>query len=113
MIRTVILAAYIAAIPASALAERQVALSNEGDMLLRIVSYQDLDIRTPQGAKAMYSRLRYASWIACKDPLVTDKTPAARRDERACSATLLHSALDALQEPRLDQLHTGRTPARD
>lgn len=105
MIRALIMAACVAAAPAPALAERQIALSNRDNVALRTVSYQDLDLRTPQGAAALYSRLRYAAWVACQDPLVTDKTPAARRDQHACSADLLDAALKALAQPNLTHMH--------
>jgi|SRR5882724_238318 len=76
------------------------------------VSYQDLDISTPNGAQMLYRRIQSAALKVCGEVQARDF--ARSRAQRACYANAVASAVDTVNQPQLSAVHrirTTRSPA--
>ena len=78
-----------------------------GDLHSEVVKYSDLNLTTPAGAKALYSRLRAAASRVCGE-LDGGMRIVDRRDLIACRAAALESAVQDVNMPQLTALHRGR-----
>lgn len=69
-----------------------------------IVNFADLNIDTPQGASALYGRIRHAAQGVCGDP----QSPGSRMTSpawRSCVAQSIDRAVAAVDRPALTAYH--------
>jgi UrcA family protein len=93
-------AAACAALAGAAHAEQRVAVSTQG-----------LDLSTPAGAKAFYSRLSHAVIAACGGAPTSFFTSEEERFQ-ACYQTAMDQAVAQAHAPLVAALHAGK-PVRD
>ena len=96
MIRSFVLAAACAALASGAFAQQRVAVSTHG-----------LDLSTPAGAKAFYSRLSHAVITACGGAPTSFFTSEEERFE-ACYKTAMDEAVSQAHAPLVAALHAGK-----
>jgi UrcA family protein len=83
------------------------------DRLTKRVTYGDLNLESPEGAKALYSRLRYAAREVCSP---FESKELSRRDMwQACVSGALESAVAKINKPLVSALHNQSTsrPSND
>jgi UrcA family protein len=71
----------------------------------KTVRYSDLDISNPEGAKALYHRIRAAARDVCD--LSTAGDPVLRAATRACVDTAIDNAVRKVDAPALTSLRFG------
>ena len=92
------LALSCAAIGREPLAD-QFAVAAPGDKNVTYpVRFADLDVSTMKGAKSLYSRIRYAAIIVCRNDLIWSK-----KDGDACMQRAIGSAVATVNSPLLSQ----------
>jgi UrcA family protein len=72
------------------------------------VSYEDLNVDTDAGVKALYRRLQRAAVTVCnsrQDPTIGSRLHAT--DSRRCYAEALTSAVESIDNDALDEIHAG------
>jgi UrcA family protein len=74
------------------------------------VSYRDLDLSTPSGASALYSRIQTAARVACGFP--DSKDLHRDRDARACSDKAISAAVSEVNNPLLTAIHNAKSPVK-
>ena len=74
-----------------------------------VVNYDDLNIDSDRGAKALYVRIQSAATRVC--PLTRDRDMAAASRAFACRRQAVERAVQDVNHPRLVAIHTGRTTA--
>lgn len=75
------------------------------------VSYGDLNLSNPAGAKAMLNRLDRAAERACGN-VPDSRNLAAMRAFRLCAKTALADAVNELGAPQVTALHAGQSQPR-
>lgn len=76
------------------------------------VSYADLDISAPAGARILLSRIEAASEKACAGQLANSPLlPRERSLQRACVADAVSQTVAKINSPVLAQLHKGEADA--
>jgi UrcA family protein len=78
--------------------------------LTKIVAFGDLNLDSAQGAKILYSRLRYAAQDVCS-PYQSDEL-AGKRVWQTCVENSLSDAVGKINKPQVTALHNkaaGRT----
>ena len=78
----------------------------ETDVPQMTVRYGDLNLATPSGVAALYSRLQSASANAC-DAFVAGNSISDRRIAASCRSDLVSKAVVALHAPALSALAAG------
>ena len=71
----------------------------------KTVRYSDLDISNPEGAKALYHRIRAAARDVCE--LSTAGDPVLRTAVQACVDTAIDNAVRKVDAPALTSLRFG------
>ena len=69
-----------------------------------VVRFGDLDVSTPEGARALHARIANAAFRVCRDA----RPGRARVDLVACQHLLTDAAVADLNNPTLTALHTGK-----
>ena len=69
------------------------------------VSFADLDIHTDAGAKALYSRLKRASEVACDVDSYMRSGLSVYQKARACYEEALDDAVASINSDALQQIH--------
>jgi UrcA family protein len=72
-----------------------------------VVRYADLDLSQPEGAKALYRRIKIAARQACGDPDIRDLRLYARY--RECYEHAVASAVEKVKSWRVSELHRDET----
>ena len=102
---------FIAATVAFALGFPVIAsAADENDIKVRTVkvSYADLDLKKPEGAKALYRRLQKASRQACDVRPPREVGSAKRVNEaKKCYSVALKAAVDEVDSELLSQIHNN------
>ncbi|HTV95821.1 MAG TPA: UrcA family protein [Steroidobacteraceae bacterium] len=75
------------------------------------VSARGLDLKTPAGARELYSRLKNAAWIACTRANRVGLEPSP--DPHACSEKALGEAIRSVKSPLLTQVYLDTHLPRD
>jgi UrcA family protein len=75
------------------------------------VSARGLDLKTPAGARELYSRLKNAAWIACTRANRVGLEPST--DPDACSEKALGEAIRSVNSPLLTQAYLETHLRRD
>jgi UrcA family protein len=70
----------------------------------KTVKFADLDIQTPEGAKALYHRIRVAANQVCE---TKDRDPVMREAKPACVDTAIDNAVKKVNAPYLTALRFG------
>ena len=73
----------------------------------KVVSYSDLDLSQPEGAQALYRRIKIAARQACGDPSIKDLPLYARY--RECYEHAVASAVEEVKSRRVSELHRDAT----
>jgi UrcA family protein len=71
----------------------------------KTVRYSDLDISNPEGAKALYHRIRAAARNVCDRSIAGD--PVLRAATQACVDTAIDNAVRKVDSPALTSLRFG------
>jgi UrcA family protein len=71
--------------------------------LTKIVAFGDLNLDSAQGAKILYSRLRYAAQYVCS-PYQSDEL-ARKRVWQTCVENSLSNAVGQINKPQVTALH--------
>ena len=72
------------------------------------VSYEDLNIQSEAGAKALYSRLKRASAKACNVESLSEHGSIDRaRDAKICYQETLSDAVENIDSDALAEIHAG------
>jgi UrcA family protein len=72
------------------------------------VSYEDLNIHSEAGAKALYSRLKRATQKACNVESLTEHGSVDRaRDARVCYDEVLSNAVEKIDSDTLTRIHAS------
>jgi UrcA family protein len=73
----------------------------------RVVRYGDLNLATPDGVRALYSRIQTAAWKVCGEIVAPRNGPSAIENGK-CRRTLTDVAVRQLDRPALTALHFGK-----
>jgi UrcA family protein len=79
-----------------------------GEYLTEKVAYDDLNLDTAAGAKALYARLHYAAKSVCAPAQVAPSDLGRYQIWRTCVDTALASAVRKINNPLLTALHNQR-----
>lgn len=80
------------------------ATTPSADAPVRVVVHvSDLNLKTDEGARVLYGRLRNGARTACGDPDVRDMERLAQA--RTCMRSALQEAVAAVGSPTLSDLH--------
>jgi UrcA family protein len=71
----------------------------------KTVKFADLNIHTPEGAKALYQRIRVAAADVCDASIGSD--PVVRQAMRSCVDTAIDDAVKKVNAPYLTALRFG------
>jgi UrcA family protein len=96
------------AAPASQAAPAQMS---ESGVISVAVPISDLNLSTPDGAKAVLGRLRHAATVACGGPPETRLDLASVQAFNACIHASLDAAVDQVRAPLVDALYRGHDEA--
>jgi UrcA family protein len=99
------------AVVASTLLAGNVAAEGRPVTVTLQVSARGLDLKTPEGARELYSRLKNAAWIACTRANRVGLEPS--RDPDACSEKALGQAIRSVNSPLLTQVYLDTHLRRD
>jgi UrcA family protein len=80
--------------------------AHSADTRSEVVKYNDLNITSPAGAKALYTRLKVATWRVCRDTVDTSGT-SGLLERSNCMTQLLDTAVKDVNKPLVTALHTG------
>jgi UrcA family protein len=75
------------------------------------VSARGLDLKTPEGARELYARLKNAAWIVCTRANRVGLEPSP--DANACSESALGEAVRSVKLPLLTQVYLNTHSGRD
>ena len=75
-----------------------------------VVRYGDLDLRSPDGARALYSRLKWAADRAC-GTAPPAKEMWRHQQYRACFDSAMDKAVQRVGSTRLQALHKSTRPS--
>jgi UrcA family protein len=75
-----------------------------------VVSYADLDLAEPDGARTLYARLKSAARKVC-GPVPSLREHRETADYQACHARALSKAINRIGSEQLHALHAARTRA--
>ena len=89
----------LGAIPATAPAQEAVTQSEA-------VSFADLNLDSPQGAKAMFARIKGAAQRVCREEAIDDLS--AYHEWRACVHDATDKAVASLNAPMVTALNSGQ-----
>jgi UrcA family protein len=81
--------------------------SMANEYLTYVVPFSDLDVSKIEGAKTLYTRLRYAAKVVC-EPLESVSSWGYAR-HRACMDKAIADAVASVDRPLLSQYHQLRT----
>jgi UrcA family protein len=70
----------------------------------KTVKFADLDVRTPEGAKVLYDRIRIAAGKVCES---NDRDPVLREATPRCIHTAIDNAVKKVNAPYLTALRFG------
>jgi UrcA family protein len=76
----------------------------------KTVHFADLDLTQPEGAKALYARIRVAARSVCE--LSTDDTPELREAAHVCIDKAIDQAVRRVNAPALTRLRFGSETIR-
>jgi UrcA family protein len=93
-----IVAATLFAIGGTALASEPATTSTSHQTVTYPVRYSDLDVSTPQGAKTLYLRIRYAAETLCESTATWGK-----KEGEACVQKAVNDAVARVNAPKLTQ----------
>jgi UrcA family protein len=80
------------------------------DVPSKIVRFNDLDLKTAEGAKILYRRIRGAAQDVCETSTAND--PILRVAFRQCVDKTVDKAVKDVNAPMLTNLHSGNTDVR-
>ena len=84
----------------------------EADVNQTIVHFGDLNVNNPQGASALYRRIRHAALGVCGDPHLPDSRITSRVWER-CVSQSIDRAVAAVDQPALTAYHRLHSDSSD
>ena len=99
-------AVLLTAVTAVSVVGAAAATAGETDLRTMTVNYDDLNINSDQGAKALYSRLRTAARRVCMN--LQGKELRQRELWTACFNESLARAVSAVNQERLTELHRAK-----
>lgn len=73
----------------------------------QVVRYADLNLATPDGVSALYSRIQAAAWKVCGEIVAPHNGPTATENGK-CRRTLIDVAVRQVDKPALTALHAGK-----
>lgn len=80
--------------------------ANSTDAPQSTVKYGDLDVSSPQGAVALYTRIRHAADMVCR-PL-DDRDLASQRRMQSCIRNAITDAVTKVNEPALFAVYNAK-----
>jgi UrcA family protein len=73
------------------------------------VKFQDLNVNTPEGVRALYSRIHAAAWQVCSS---TTGDPIEQMGARACARKAEAKAIETVNLPQLTAFYRTKTGDR-
>jgi UrcA family protein len=98
---------FLTSITLSTPSRAETAIIGPTEVPSRVVRYADLNLATPEGVRALYSRIQVAAWKVCGEMIAPHNGPSAIENGK-CRRTLTDVAVRQVDEPALTALHSGK-----